>query len=55
MTSHQYLLIETPQAKLARGMRHLDGVYTQRFNRLRGRGGHVLLGRHKALLVERHI
>ena len=53
MTNHYHLLIETPEANLARGMRQLNGVYTQRFNRVHGRVGHVFQGRYKAILVER--
>jgi len=34
-------------------MRHLNGVYTQRFNRRHGRSGHVLQGRFKSILVEK--
>ncbi len=45
MTNHYHLLIETPEANLARGMRQLNGVYTQRFNRVHGRVGHVFQGR----------
>lgn len=32
MSNHYHLLIETPDANLAQGMRQLNGVYTQRFN-----------------------
>jgi putative transposase len=53
MTNHYHLLIETPEANLARGMRQLNGVYTQRFNRAHRRVGHVFQGRYKAILVER--
>jgi hypothetical protein len=53
MTNHYHLLIETPEANLSRGMRHLNGVYTQRFNRWHGRVGHILQGRFKGILVER--
>jgi REP element-mobilizing transposase RayT len=53
MTNHYHLLIETPEANLAQGMRQLNGVYTQRFNRRHGRVGHVFQGRYKAILVER--
>ncbi|TXL08480.1 addiction module toxin RelE, partial [Methylococcaceae bacterium CS3] len=35
------------------GMRYLNGVYTQRFNRKHLRVGHVFQGRFKAILVER--
>jgi hypothetical protein len=34
-------------------MRHLNGVYTQAFNRRHRRSGHVFQGRFKAILVER--
>jgi len=53
MTNHYHLIIETPEANLAQGMRQLNGVYTQRFNRAHARVGHVFQGRYKAILVER--
>ncbi len=53
MNNHYHLLIETPQANLSRGMRQLNGVYTQRFNSLHGSGGRVFQGRFKAILTER--
>lgn len=53
MTNHYHLLIETPEANLAQGMRQLNGVYTQRFNRSHTRVGHVFQGRYRAILVER--
>ena len=48
-----HLMIETPDANLSRGMRQLNGVYTQTFNRAHGRVGHVFQGRYKAILVEK--
>jgi putative transposase len=53
MTNHYHLLVETPEANLSRGMRQLNGVYTQRFNRSHGRVGHVFQGRFHGVLVER--
>jgi hypothetical protein len=53
MSNHYHLLIETPEANLAKGMRQLNGVYTQRFNRTHARTGHVFQGRYKAIMVER--
>jgi hypothetical protein len=53
MTNHYHLLIETPDTNLSRGMRHLNGVYTQRFNRTHERVGHVMQGRFKSILVEK--
>ena len=53
MDNHYHLLIETPVANLARGMRQVNGVYTQRFNRRHGRAGHLFQGRYSAILVER--
>ena len=53
MTNHYHLLIETPDANLARGMRQLNGVYTQAFNRRHNRVGHLMQGRYKAILVEK--
>ncbi|HRK57511.1 MAG TPA: transposase [Burkholderiaceae bacterium] len=53
MDNHYHLLIETPEPNLSQGMRQINGVYTQGFNRRHGRVGHVLQGRFKAILVER--
>ncbi|MGD8910099.1 MAG: transposase [Chromatiales bacterium] len=53
MSNHYHLLIETPDANLSRGMRQLNGVYTQNFNRRHDRVGHVFQGRYKAILVEK--
>ena len=54
MSNHYHLLAETPDGNLSRGMRQLNGVYTQRFNRRHGRAGHVFQGRYKAILVDKN-
>ena len=51
--NHFHLLIETPKPNLSLGMRQLNGVYTQRFNRRHKKAGHLFQGRFKAILVER--
>jgi putative transposase len=53
MTNHYHLLVETPDGNLGKGMRELNGVYTQRFNRIYQRMGHVFQGRYKAILVQK--
>ncbi|WP_303905228.1 REP-associated tyrosine transposase [Thiohalomonas denitrificans] len=53
MDNHYHLLVETPNGNLSKGMRQLNGVYTQRFNRKHGRVGHVFQGRYKAVLVQK--
>ncbi|MBU0621769.1 MAG: transposase [Gammaproteobacteria bacterium] len=53
MGNHYHLLLETPDGNLAKGMRHLNGVYTQRFNRKHKRVGHVFQGRYKAIIVQK--
>ncbi len=53
MTNHYHFVIETPEANLSQGMRQLNGVYTQQFNREHGRTGHIFQGRFTAILVER--
>ena len=53
MGNHYHLIIETPDTNLSAGMRQLNGLYTQRFNRRRNRVGHVFQGRFKAIVVER--
>ncbi len=41
MDNHYHLLIETPEGNLSLGMRQLNGVCTQHFNRLHGSVGHM--------------
>ncbi len=53
MDNHYHLLIETPEGNLSKGMRQLNGVYTQWFNRNHGRVGHIFQGRYKAIVVEK--
>lgn len=53
MTNHYHLLIETLRPTLSKGMREVNGVYTQRFNYRHGRVGHLLQGRFKAVLVQK--
>jgi len=52
MNNHYHLIIETPHANLCKGMRQLNGVYTQASNRRHGRGGHLFQGRYKAIIVD---
>jgi len=51
MANHYHLLVRTPVAGLGRAMRHLDGVYTQRFNHRAETDGALFRGRYKAVLV----
>ena len=53
MDNHYHLMVETPNGNLSRGMRQLNGVYTQRINRRHGRVGPVFQGRFKAILVDK--
>ena len=53
MGNHYHLLVETPRPNLSRGMRQLNGEYTQAFNRRHRRVGHLFQGRFKAILVEK--
>ena len=53
MANHYHLLVETPKANLSIGMRQLNGIYTQSFNRQHKRVGHLFQDRFKAILVEK--
>jgi REP element-mobilizing transposase RayT len=53
MGNHYHLLVETPDPTLSRGMRQLNGVYTQYFNFRHRRSGHLFQGRFKGILVEK--
>jgi putative transposase len=53
MGNHYHLLVETLDGNLSQGMRQLNGVYTQQYNRRHGRVGHVFQGRYKAIVVDK--
>ena len=53
MDNHYHLVVETPQPNLPRGMRHLNGLYAQRFNRRHRRCGHLFQARYRSILIER--
>ncbi len=53
MANHYHLMIETPEANLTKGMRQLNGVFTQWSNRRHKRSGHLFQGRYKAIMVDR--
>ncbi len=52
VSNYYHILAQTPQGNLARFMRHLNGVYTQRYNRLHEYDGQLFRGRYKSILVE---
>lgn len=53
MGNHYHLLLETEHANLSDGMRQLNGIYSQYFNRRHDMVGHVFQGRYKAILVQK--
>jgi len=53
MENHYHLLIETLHGNLSKGIRELNGVYTQGFNQRYRRVGHLFQGRYKAIIVEK--
>ena len=50
---YNHLLIETTHGNLSQGMRQLNGMYTQKFNRRHGRVGNVFQERFKAILLDK--
>ena len=53
MTNHYHLILETTEGNLSQGMRQLNGLYSQYFNRRHEVVGHLFQGRYKAILVQR--
>jgi REP element-mobilizing transposase RayT len=53
MDNHYHLILETPEGNLSRGMRQLNGIYTQKYNWRYTKTGHVFQGRYKAILVDK--
>jgi putative transposase len=52
MSNHYHLLLQTPRANLSRAMRHIDGIYTQRFNRRHKAVGQLFAGRYRSILID---
>jgi REP element-mobilizing transposase RayT len=52
MGNHYHLLVCTPRGNLSRAMRHVNGLYTQRYNRMRQTDGPLFRGRYKAILID---
>jgi putative transposase len=52
MSNHYHLLVQTPEANISRAMRHLNGVYTQRYNKINHCDGPLFRGRYKSILVD---
>lgn len=53
MGNHYHVCLRTPEGNLSRIMRHLDGLYTQQFNRGHHRDGALFRGRYKAIVVDK--
>lgn len=53
MDHHYHLLIKTPRENLSRAMRHINGLYTQRYNRLENMDGPLFRGRFKAIIIDK--
>jgi putative transposase len=53
MTNHYHLVVETVEGNLSAGMRQLNGIYTQRFNRRYRMSGHLFQGRYKAIFLQK--
>jgi putative transposase len=51
MPNHYHLLVQTPDGNISRCMRHLNSVYTQRYNRSHKYDGSLFRGRYKSILV----
>jgi len=53
MDNHYHLVIETPEGNLSCGMRQVNGIYTQWYNRRHQSTGHLFQGRFKSIIVEK--
>ncbi len=55
MPNHYHLLLHTPEGNLSRCMRHINGVYTQRYNRAKRHDGQLFRGRYKSILLDSNV
>ena len=53
MENHYHFVLRTHQPNLSRLMRHINGIYTQAYNRRHAQVGHLFQGRFKAVLVDK--
>ena len=53
MDNHYHLILETLEGNLSRGMRQLNGIYTQKYNWRYTKTGHIFQGRYKAIVVDK--
>jgi hypothetical protein len=53
MPNHVHLLAQTAAAPLSKFMQGVQQSYTQRFNRVHGKVGHLFQGRYKAIVCDR--
>ncbi|MFT7260181.1 MAG: putative transposase [Glaciecola sp.] len=53
MSNHYHLLVKTPNVNLSCCMRHINGLFTQRHNRLKRIDGPLFRGRYRAILVDK--
>ena len=52
MGNHYHLMVRIKLPNLSQAMRHLNGVYTQRYNKRHNIDGPLFRGRYKAILVD---
>jgi putative transposase len=52
MGNHYHLVLETARPTLVRGMRDVNGNYSQGFNRRHDRVGHLFQGRYRSILLD---
>jgi REP element-mobilizing transposase RayT len=52
MPNHYHLMVQTPDANLSCCMRHLNGIYTQKYNVSHECDGTLFRGRYKSILVD---
>ncbi len=51
MSNHYHIVVHTPEGNLPRSMRHVNDVYTQRYNIKHRRDGTLFRGRYKAICL----
>ncbi len=51
ISDHYHLLLKTPEGNLSRCMRHINGLYTQRYNKVHDVDGPLFKGRFKCVLL----
>lgn len=55
MSNNYHLFVNAPDGNLGRCMRHINGIYTQKYNITHDKDGTLFKGRYKSIIVDAYV